>query len=102
MFQNARGGGELGLLAHEVQFTYEMKVGTEFVPKPGDDNEVESITLLHVEEVKKALGNGDFTPANGCVVLDFFVRHGIVTFKNEENYVEIAWRLHRMHEFPTA
>ena len=99
---DSRGGGELGLLAPEVQFTYEMKVGTEFVPKPGDDNEVESITLFHVEEVKKALGNGEFTPANGCVVLDFFVGHGIVTFENEENYVEIAWRLHRMHEFPTA
>ena len=98
---DSRAGGELGLLNPEVQFTYEMKVGTDFIPKPGD-NEVESITLFDVEELKKALGNGDFTPANGCIVLDFFVRHGILTFENEENYIEVASRLHRKHEFPTA
>ncbi len=98
---DSRGGGEPGLLTPEVQFTYEMKVGTDFIPKPGD-NEVESFTLLDVEELRKALGNGEFTPANGCIVLDFFVRHGIINYENEENYIEIASRLHRKHEFPTA
>ena len=98
---DSRGGGELGLLTPEVQYTYEMKVGNDFIPVPGD-NEAESITLFDVEGLKKALGNGEFTPANGCIVLDFFVRHGMLTFENEENYTEIASRLHRKHEFPTA
>ena len=98
---DSRGGGKPGLLTPEVQFTYEMKIGNDAIPKPGD-NEVESITLFDAEELKKALGNGDFTPANGCIVLDFFVRHGMLTFENEENYIEIVSRLHRKHEFPTA
>lgn len=34
---DARMGGELGLLIPEVQFTYEMKLGSDFVPTPGDD-----------------------------------------------------------------
>lgn len=98
---DSRSGGELGLLTPEVQFTYEMRIGTDFIPKPGD-NEAESITLFDVKELKKALGNGEFTPANGCIILDFFVRHGIINYENEEDYIEIASRLHRKHEFPTA
>lgn len=78
-----------------------MKIGTDFIRKPGD-NEVELITLFNVEGLKKAMGNGDFNPANGCIVFDFFVRHGILTFENEENYIEIVSRLHRSHDFPTA
>lgn len=98
---DSRGGGELGLLTPAVQFTYEMKTGTDLIPEPRD-NEAQSLTLFVVEELKKALANGEFTPTNGCIVIDFLVRHGIITFENEEDYIEIALRLHRKHEFPTA
>ena len=49
-----------------------------------------------------ALRNGEFTPTDRCIVLDFFMRHGIVNSESEENYVEIVSRLRRMHDFPTA
>jgi 8-oxo-dGTP pyrophosphatase MutT (NUDIX family) len=95
-----RGGGELGLMCPEVMFTYEMNLPHYMMPTP-NDGEAETIDLLTIDEVQTALGGGEFTPTNGCVVIDFFVRHGIITFENEKDYVEIASRLHRCLEFPT-
>ena len=71
---DGRGGGELDLFTPEVQFTYEVKLPRDVVPTPGDD-EAEEISLLSTDQLKTALKKkkkGDFTPANGCVVLDFF------------------------------
>ena len=96
-----RGGGELQLFTPEVQYTYEMKLPKDIVPTPGD-NEAEEITLLSIEQLKAALEAGEFTPANGCIVLDFFIRHGIIEYEKEKDYIEIASRLHRPLAFPTA
>lgn len=96
-----RGGGELGLLCPEVQFTYEMKLPNDVIPVPGD-KDTESITLMNIDALKHALETGEFTPANGCIVLDFFIRHGILNFENEPDYIEIAARLHRRHDLQTA
>lgn len=96
-----RSGGEIGCFTPEIQFLYEMKVEQDVVPIPGD-NEAEEITLMNIEQLKEALAKGEFTPANGCVVLDFFIRHGLLTFENEPDYIEIAARLHRVHDFQTA
>jgi 8-oxo-dGTP pyrophosphatase MutT (NUDIX family) len=96
-----RAGGEMGLICPQVQFTYEMKMPVDLIPKPRD-GEVESFELLSVEDVKAALKQGAFTPANGCIVLDFFVRHGVLTFENERDYIDIVSRLHRTLDFPTA
>ncbi len=45
---------------------------------------------------------GEFKPNCALVLLDFFVRHGIVTAENEPDYIDIVSRLHRRVEFPTA
>jgi len=34
------------------------------------------------------------------VMLDFFIRHGILTAENESDFEEIKRRLHRELEFP--
>ena len=98
---DSRGGGEVGLLTPEVQFAYETKLMANFISKQGD-NEAQEIMLLSIGGIEKALGNGEFTPANGYIVLDFFVRHGSISFENEEGYIEVASRLHRKHDFSTA
>jgi hypothetical protein len=36
------------------------------------------------------------------VMVDFFVRHGLITAENEPDYLEISSRLHRRLEYPTA
>ena len=96
-----RAGGELGLFTPEVQFTYEMELPSGVIPQPGD-NETEEFVFMNVEKLKVALAAGEFTPANGCVVLDFFIRHSIITYEQEKDYIEIASRLHRPLAFPTA
>lgn len=51
--------------------------------------------LLTVPQVVEALHSGEFKPNCGLILVDFFVRHGIVTPENEPNYLEISWRSHR-------
>ena len=92
-----RRKGEKGLLCPEIQFLYEMKIPPHLIPVPGN-GEVEEITLLSINQLKDALARGEFTPANGEVVLDFFIRHGILTFENEPDYTTIVSRLHRSYE----
>ncbi|TKA52783.1 hypothetical protein B0A55_12852 [Friedmanniomyces simplex] len=71
-----------------------MKVGPDVVPKV-HDMEASGFELLSIDELKKAIEEGDSTPGNACFFLDFFIRHGIVTFENEVNYTKIVSRLHR-------
>lgn len=94
-------GGETDLLQPEVQYVYDIEVEESTEPKP-NDNEVEGFTLMSVVAVKDAMARGDFKPNCAMVLLDFFVRHGIISPNSEPDYIEIIARLHRMLEFPTA
>ncbi|OSS45020.1 hypothetical protein B5807_09200 [Epicoccum nigrum] len=98
--RDERAGGETGLLQPEVQYVYDLELPADVVPKPGDD-EVEEFYLWSVEEVQEAMAKGEFKPNCAVVVLDFLVRHGILTEANERDFIEIVSRLHRRLEFPT-
>ncbi|KAG8701040.1 hypothetical protein FRC11_012482 [Ceratobasidium sp. 423] len=91
-FQNARGN-----LQPEVEYTYDMLCPSAddlaFVPKPLD-GEVESFELMNWEAVIEKMKAGEFKRNSALVLLDFFVRHGIVTPENEPNYLEIVTRMH--------
>lgn len=93
-----RAGGETKLLQPECQYVYDLQLPSDVVPKPSDD-EVEEFYLWSVDEVKQCLKDGEFKPNCALVLLDFFVRHGILTTE-DEGYLEIAARLHRRLEFP--
>ncbi|KAF2272978.1 thiamine pyrophosphokinase-related protein-like protein [Westerdykella ornata] len=95
-----KAGGETGLMQPECQYVYDIELPVDVVPRPGDD-EVEEFYLWSVEEVKAALARGEFKPNCALVMLDFFVRHGVLTAENEEDYIEIVARCHRKLEFPT-
>lgn len=96
-----RAGGEAGLLQPEVEYVYDLEIDHSVVPKPADD-EVEEFYLWTVEEVQNALAEGQFKPNCAVVLLDFFVRHGILTAENEKDLIEIVSRIHRKLPFPTA
>ncbi|KAF2630936.1 thiamine pyrophosphokinase [Macroventuria anomochaeta] len=98
--RDERAGGETGLLQPEVQYIYDLELPEDVVPKPGDD-EVEEFQLWSVEEVQEAMTKGEFKPNCSLVVLDFLVRHGILTEATEKDFIEIVSRLHRRLEFPT-
>ncbi|KAF2009958.1 thiamine pyrophosphokinase [Aaosphaeria arxii CBS 175.79] len=95
-----KAGGETKLLQPECQYIWDLELPKDVIPKPGDD-EVEEFYLWSVEEVQEAMRKGEFKPNCALVVLDFFVRHGILTCENEKDYIEIVSRLHRKLEFPT-
>lgn len=99
--RSAHAGGETDLLQPEVEYVYDIKLDASVTPKPCD-TEVEAFYLLTVDEVKQALANGDFKPNCSMVLIDFFIRHGIITPENEADFLEITARLHRRLEFPTV
>lgn len=99
--RDARAGGETGLFQPEVQFVYDLEVGPNDIPEPFD-KEVEKFSLCTVEEVKTALAEGLFKPNCAVVMLDFFIRHGILSAENEEDYVQIVSRIHRKLPFSTS
>ena len=98
----ARSGGEERLLQPECQLVYDLDLtGLEVELKPNDD-EVEGFEVMDVELVKSALARGEFKPNCALVMLDFLIRHGEVTPRNEKAYLDIVARLHRKLEFPMA
>ncbi|CEJ58487.1 Putative Thiamin pyrophosphokinase-related protein [Penicillium brasilianum] len=99
--RDPRAGGEIGLLQPEVEYVYDLKLDASVIPKPCD-NEVEEFNLLSVDEVKEAMARGEFKPNCAIVILDFFIRHGILTAENEPDYLDIMASLHRRMEHPTA
>lgn len=99
--RDSRAGGETGLVQPEVEYVYDLKLDPSVIPKPGD-NEVAEFQLLSIPEVQAALARGEFKPNCAIIMIDFFIRHGILTAENEPDYLEIVARLHRRMEYPTA
>lgn len=92
--------GEKYLLQPEVEYMYELEAPRGLVPRPNDD-EVEWFQLWDVDRIKSGLAEGLFKPSYALVLLDFFIRHGVLDTTNEPDYIEISTRLRRMLEFPT-
>lgn len=88
-----------GQLQPNVLYVYDLELGEDMRPQP-KDGEVEEFYLMTVEEVTKAMMNGEFKPNCCLVMLDFFVRHGIITAENEEDYLDIVMGLRRKLPMP--
>jgi isopentenyldiphosphate isomerase len=100
--QSAKGdGGEIGLIAPDLVYVYDLEIEESVICKPHDD-EVQDFYLMTVEEVKDTLANGEWKTNSAIVMLDFFVRHGIINEGNEKNYAELVMRMHRRLPFPTS
>lgn len=97
--RDSRAGGETGLCQPECQYIYDLELPTDVTPKPGDDEAVD-FCLLSVREVQDGLAGGKFKPNCALLLLEFLVRHAIVTPETEPHYIEIVSRLHRRLEYP--
>ena len=97
--RDPRAGGETGLCQPECQYIYDLELPTDVIPKPGDDEAVD-FRLLSVKEVQDALAEGKFKPNCALLLLEFLVRHGIITPETEPDYIEIVSRFHRKLEYP--
>ena len=97
--RDARAGGETRMVQPECQYIYDLKLPADVIPKPNDDEAVD-FKLLSVEEVRTAMANGKFKPNCALLLVEFFVRHGLLTPEHEPEYIDIVSRLHRKLEFP--
>jgi 8-oxo-dGTP pyrophosphatase MutT (NUDIX family) len=86
--------GEPGLVFGDVLFIFDMEVPEDFELKPRD-NEVKEFYLMSVEEVTTRLLKAEFKNNSAVVMIDFFIRHSIITPDNEKDYVELLTRSHR-------
>ena len=96
-----RVGGEPGWIYPECQWVYDLELPADgsVTPCP-KDGEVESFSLRTVEEIQEQLAQGLWKPNCAVVMLDFFVRHGILTPENEPYYDEIRAKSSRFIPFP--
>lgn len=98
----SRTGGTMGLLRPKIQFTYDMEIPAEIIPRPTPEeaNNIDEFILLDIDGLRQALVKGEFGPATGCLIIDFLIRHSFLTAENERDYAEIVSRLHRKFDFP--
>lgn len=102
MQQSAEGdGGEHGLIAPDIVYVFDLQIEENVRCHPHDD-EVQEFNLMSVEEVQTALAGGEFKTNSAVVMLDFFIRHGIIHEGNERHYTELLTRMHRRLPFPTS
>lgn len=94
-------GWESGLVVPDLVYCFDMELAADMVPTPRDD-EVKEFYLMSVEEVKAALRRREFKTNCAVVMIDFFIRHGILTAEEEGEYVEIVARMHRRLPFRTS
>jgi 8-oxo-dGTP pyrophosphatase MutT (NUDIX family) len=98
---DVRGGGETGLIAPDIMYLYDLELPEDIICQQNDE-EVKEFKLMTVDEVKIGLAAGEFKKNSALVMIDFFLRHGIITAENEKNYSEIVARLHRRLPLPTS
>ncbi|KAK6441207.1 hypothetical protein LTR95_002567 [Oleoguttula sp. CCFEE 5521] len=91
---------EKGLVCPNYTFVYDMELPPDVVPRPNDD-EVAGFTAMTVEDLKAAMLREEFKDDSAVVLVDFLIRHGVITPENEPEFVDITMRLHRKLPFRT-
>lgn len=92
---------EQGLVMPDIVHVYDLELDSDVVPMPKDD-EVKEFYCLSVPDIQANLKAGAFKPNSAVVMIDFFIRHGIITPENEEDFTEICMRMHRRLPFPVS
>lgn len=90
---------EAGVFQPEVEYTYDLVMDERVQPHP-EDGEVHEFNLMPVSEVQERLFNGEFKYNCALVMIDFFIRHGIITPETEPDYLQIVGHCHRVLEYP--
>lgn len=66
-----------------TEFIFDLELPTDFTPVNAD-GEVECFAILPVTQCLEKMLSDDFKTTSAPVVLDFLVRHGVVTPENGE------------------
>lgn len=90
-----------GLISPTVLYVYDLELPEDMRPTP-KDGEVAEFLLWDVEQIKTAMLRGEFKPNCNLVMIDFFIRHGIITDANDPDFLDLCTRLRRHLPIPTA
>lgn len=90
---------EAGLIQPEVEYIYDIELDETMVPYPVD-HEAENFRLMSIEEMKERILNQEFKDNCAAIIIDFMMRHSLITAENEFDFIEINNRVHRFLPFP--
>ncbi|KAI1173937.1 putative thiamine pyrophosphokinase [Nemania sp. FL0916] len=96
-----RNGVDLGVVMPGVQYVYDFEVDGKRELRAAESG-IDWLRRLTVDEVLAALHRREFKPSCACVMIDFFIRHGVITAENDEDFADIVARLHRRLPLPTT
>ncbi|KAJ1510402.1 hypothetical protein HMI55_003057 [Coelomomyces lativittatus] len=82
----------------ETQFVFDAPINSTWSPRPVD-GEVDHFQLLSIEDCISALLQKQFKPNCALVLIDFLLRHSILTPENTDDYLTIVHGLHRPLEW---
>lgn len=91
--------GDPAFVMPGISCVYDLELDSEIMLKPVD-GDIHEFILVGVNDVKEMMLRGEFKPMCANVMVDFLVRHGVVTKENEERFDEVVERLHRKMPFP--
>jgi len=84
-----------GGLRVDTLFCYDLEMPRRVIPKP-DGDELQSFKLMPLKKVLKLVRDTDRFKFNvSLVVLDFAIRHGVLTADDEPDYERIVAGLHQ-------
>ncbi len=84
----------------DTLFCYDLELPDTVIPTPCDD-ECEGFSLMPMAQVLSLIATTDDFKFNvPLVILDFAIRHGIVTSENTPNYVDLCMGLRRPFPAP--
>ena len=83
-----------GCCKRDVLFCYDLELPVDFVPQP-DDGEVESFVRYPVKRAMEMIADTtEFKTNCTLVIIDFFVRHGLIG-PEEPGYMELVASLRK-------
>ncbi len=83
----------------DIIFVYDLNLQEDFIPKCSD-GEVENFKLLSWRDIYNILNHTDDFKANcSLVLIDFFVRHGLLEPDKENDYESLAMLLRSNNHF---
>ncbi len=91
--------GELGLKP-DTLFVYDLELPADFTPT-NTDGEISSFALMDIDEVAQLVrGSHEFKFNVALVIIDFLIRHGLLSPDDEPDYMELVTGLRAKFPLP--
>ncbi|EGG03027.1 uncharacterized protein MELLADRAFT_38255 [Melampsora larici-populina 98AG31] len=85
----------------EVQYLYDLELSSNIIPKSNDGESID-YTLMSFDQLKISLldCSHEWKPNCALVLIDFFIRHGLIDDENEMDFMKICLKLKEQIPLP--